>query len=446
MDEVFSHLGLKPDFQITGEGALPSHYAVTDLAVAAYGAVGVAIAELRAAQGLARAPEVQVDRVLASRWYGYSIHPVGWELPPLWDTVAGLYPCKNGWIRLHTNLPHHRRAALSVLNAAPSREAVAQAALSWRAEELETAIAQAGGVAAMMRSEAHWAAHPQGQAVAQEPLIDWVSRRNAAAKSWDATPARPLNGLKVLDLTRVLAGPVATRTLAGFGAQVLRIDPPDWEEPNVIPDVTLGKRCARLDLTRPKDRATFEALLAEADILVHGYRKGALSGLGYGLAARQKIRPDLIEVSLNAYGWTGPWAARRGFDSLVQMACGIADSGMRRAKAAGPTPLPVQALDHATGYLMAAAVIRALTRAAQGAGVQNARLSLARTAALLMQNPQENAGNLALIPVSADFSPEIEATPWGAARRLKPALRIEGCPMQWESPAAELGSSPARWA
>ncbi len=446
MDEIFSSLGLVRAFKTTGVGALPSRYAVSDLAVAAYGAVGVAISKLLAAQGLTEAPKVQVDRVLASRWYGYSIHPIGWALPPLWDAIAGLYHCKDGWIRLHTNLPHHRSAALSVLNAAPTREAVAQAALSWRAEELETAIAQTGGVAAMMRSGADWAVHSQGQAVAQEPLIDWISPRNTTAKSWDATLARPLNGLKVLDLTRVLAGPIATRTLAGFGAQVLRIDPPDWEEPNVIPDVTLGKRCARLDLTQTEDRATFETLLSEADILVHGYRKGALSGLGYGLAARQALNPTLIEASLNAYGWAGPWAERRGFDSLVQMACGIADSGMRWAKAEGPRPLPVQALDHATGYLMAAAVIRALTHAVQGAGVQNARLSLARTAGLLMRFEQSDAGKLALNPDEADFNAEIETTPWGAAHRLKPALRVEGSPMRWESPAAALGSFSASWA
>ena len=179
----------------------------------------------------------------------------------------------------------------------------------------------------MMRTSEEWVAHPQGLAVAQEPLINWFSSRKTKPKSWAATPKRPLNGLKVLDLTRVLAGPVATRTLAGFGAQVLRIDPPEWEEPNVIPDVTLGKRCTRLDLTHPKDRATFEALLSEADILVHGYRNGALEGLGYGLTERQSLNPNLIEASLNAYGWTGPWATRRGFDSLVQMACGIAEAG-----------------------------------------------------------------------------------------------------------------------
>ncbi len=444
MHEIFDSLGLTPDFGTTGAGALPSCYAVTDLAVAAYGAVGQAMAGLLAAQGLP-APHITVDRVLASRWYGQSIHPVGWALPPLWDAVAGLYRGKDGWIRLHTNLPHHRRAALSVLNAAPKREAVAQAVQSWRAEELEAAITRAGGVAAMMRSAEEWAAHPQGQAVAAEPLVTWLSARKTAPRSRAGTQARPLAGLKVLDLTRVLAGPVATRTLAGFGAEVLRIDPPGWEEPNVVPDVTLGKRCARLDLRQAEDRARFEALLGAADILVHGYRKGALEGLGYGLAARQALKPDLIEISLNAYGWTGPWAGRRGFDSLVQMACGIAEAGMRRAGADKPTPLPVQALDHATGYMMAAAALRLLTDALRGE-VRNARLSLARTAVMLMRNPQSGRGCLPLAPEAADFNPAPEATPWGRACRLTPALSLSTTPMRWETPAAALGSSPARWA
>ncbi len=444
MQEIFDSLGLTPDFETTGAGALPSFYSVTDLAVAAYGAVGQAMASLLKAQGHPP-PTVTVNRVLASRWYGHSIHPVGWALPPLWDAVAGLYRCKTGWIRLHTNLPHHRKTALGVLNAAPKRAAVAQACLSWRAGELEETITRAGGVAAMMRTAGEWAAHPQGQAVAQEPLIHWLSPRPTAPKSWPATQERPLNGLKVLDLTRVLAGPIATRTLAGFGAEVLRIDPPDWEEPNVIPDVTLGKRCARLNLRQPKDRARFEALLAEADILVHGYRNGALEGLGYGLDARQSLNPALIELSLNAYGWRGPWAERRGFDSLVQMACGIAEAGMRWAGADAPTPLPVQALDHATGYLMAAAALRLLTKALNGEA-QNARLSLARTAVMLMRNPQAEKGSLSLTPESADYSPALEATPWGPARRLRPALHISGTPMHWATPAAALGSSPARWA
>jgi crotonobetainyl-CoA:carnitine CoA-transferase CaiB-like acyl-CoA transferase len=178
----------------------------------------------------------------------------------------------------------------------------------------------------------------------------------------------------VLDLTRVLAGPVATRFLAGYGADVLRIDPPGWNEPGVIPEVTLGKRCARLDLTQAADRATFETLLAEADVLVHGYRPAALERLGYSEAYRRQRNPSLIDVALDAYGWTGPLAGRRGFDSLVQMSCGIADHGMRRQGAGKPVPLPVQALDHATGYLIAAAVVRALIARLSDGRVQQARL------------------------------------------------------------------------
>lgn len=160
---------------------------------------------------------------------------------------------------------------------------------------------------------------------------------------------RPLAGIKVLDFTRVLAGPVATRFLAGLGADVLRIDPPEWDEPGVVPDVILGKRCARLDLHTAEDRRVFEALLARADIVVHGYRPGAMARLGYDEGERRTINPGLVDVSLCAYGWTGPWAGRRGFDSLVQMSIGIAEAGMRWQQAERPVPLPVQALDHATG-------------------------------------------------------------------------------------------------
>ncbi len=153
---------------------------------------------------------------------------------------------------------------------------------------------------------------------------------------------------------------MATRALAGLGATVLRIDPPDWDEPGVVPDMTLGKRTARLDARTPAGRARLHELLAGADVLVHGYRPGALEHLGLGDEERRRIRPGLVDVALDAYGWTGPWAGRRGFDSLVQMSAGIAERGMREAGADRPVPLPVQALDHATGWLMAAAAVALL--------------------------------------------------------------------------------------
>ncbi len=201
-----------------------------------------------------------------------------------------------------------------------------------------------------MLSIGEWAGHPQGRAVAPEPLVYLAATQPAGAPNWALDPARPLDGLRILDLTRVLAGPVATRCMAGFGAHVLRIDPPDWDEPALVPDVTLGKKCARLDLRVTAD--VFDHLLSRADVLVHGYRPGALDKLGYPASFRQSLSPGLIDVSLDAYGWRGPWAGRRGFDSLVQMSTGIAHTAWSRrrptsrSRSFGPGAGPCHRLSH----------------------------------------------------------------------------------------------------
>jgi hypothetical protein len=433
-----------PQVDFSGEGALPSAFAVTDFAAGAVGVAAAAIAELiaKCCNGHAQAT---VDRRLASMWFGFSIRPQGWELPPAWDAVAGDYATKDGWIRLHTNAPHHRKIALSVLHAPEERSAVATAVSHWRAEELENAIVQFRGCAAAMRSIDEWRTHPQGMAVAAEPLVHReVFRRNAVA-TWPFDAARPLAGIRVLDLTRVLAGPVATRFLAGFGADVLRIDPPDWDEPSLAPEVTLGKRCAKLDLRTRDGMATFEKLLAEADVLVHGYRPGALESLGLDAERRRSIRPQLIDVSLDAYGFDGPWHGRRGFDSLVQMSCGIADAGMRRFEKPRPFPLPVQALDQATGYLLAAAVIRSITTRLESGAATTARTSLARVAHELVGMPPPDTDDELAPEGPADLSDEAEGTEWGAARRLRAPLTIEGTPMHWNEAPSSLGSSPPEW-
>ncbi len=417
----------------TSDDTLPSVYGVTDLAVASIGAACLAVSRLTGGKPVA------IDRRLASLWFGWSVCPEGWKPPPVWDPVAGDYQTEDGWIRLHTNAPHHRAAALGVLGAPGEREFVAAAVARWRKDELETRIVEAGGCAAAMRSEADWAAHPQGQAVAAEPLIA-LTAHPAVPRSWQPRPDRPLAGLRLLDLTRILAGPVATRFLAGYGADVLRIDPPGWDEGAVIPEISLGKRCARLDLEDKTDRARFEALLAEADLLVHGYRPGALEALNYGETARRTLNPALIDISLDAYGWSGPWRERRGFDSLVQMSAGIAEAGMTHRGRDRPTPLPVQALDHATGYLMAAAAVHALANRQ----AVTARLSLARTARLLGEGGIDEQG--AVLQAGAeDWLADLEMTGWGPARRLRPPALIERTPMSWDRPAGKLGSAEAVW-
>jgi hypothetical protein len=418
-------------------GALPSAFAVTDLACASIAAAGQAVSELLQ-QHTGRLPALEVDRRLASFWFATSIRPVGWSVPPLWDPVAGDYATKDGWIRLHTNAPHHRAAAESVLGACADRAAMASKVAQWAKSDLEQAVVDAGGCAAEMLTWKQWQTHPQGQAVNAEPLIQFTADDSKNPKPWQGSVAQPLAGIKVLDLTRVLAGPIASRFLAGLGADVLRIDPPTWNEPGVVPEVTLGKRCARLDLHDKTDRAVFESLLKDADILLHGYRADALERLGYGVAVRQKLAPGLIDVCLNAYGWSGPWQNRRGFDSLVQMSSGIAEAGMQWKKANKPTPLPVQALDHATGYLMAAAAIKLLGRGG------SARLSLARTAKLLIEHGAGTDETLRAEDQS-DQGMLVEQTPWGPAHRLQVPLKITGTPLQWALPAGELGSHRAQW-
>ena len=425
----------------TGAGSLRSAFAVSDLAAGSVAAAALAIAEYAGASSSG----VVVDRRLASFWFGWSFRPVGWTAPPDRSPIFGDYATADGWIRLHTNAPHHLAAALGVLGVTAEHDMVAGAVRERGTEELEASVVAAGGCAAAMRSMSAWAAHPQGNAVREEPLV-WRERAAAGPTLPLPDQMRPLAGLRVLDLTRVFAGPVCTRVLAGLGADVLRIDPPSWDEPGVVPEMTLGKRCARLDAREEGPRRVLHELLREADVLVHGYRPGALDSIGLGAAERVRLRPGLVEVSLDAYGWTGPWAGRRGFDSLVQMSSGIAEEGMRRFGAARPTPLPVQALDHAAGWIMATAVLRGLVGRRAGQGC-SARTSLARVADLLASTagPDDLDGALGE-PDPAEFADALEQTVWGPIRRLRPPFLIPGTTLRWDLPAGPLGSAEARWA
>jgi hypothetical protein len=430
--------------EFVGEGDLHSAYAVTDLASATIAAAGISLARLvgRISQSI---PAVIVDRRLSSLWFGWSIRPNGWKMPAVWDPIAGDYRTRDGWIRLHTNAPRHRKAAQQVLGAYDDKTDIARCAAVWSKGALETAIVDAGGCAAEMRAVSDWIKHPQGSAVAAELLIHSSVADRFTRTAWAPSPSRPLSGLRILDLTRVLAGPVATRFLAGYGADVLRIDPYGWDEPGIVPEVTLGKRCARLDLHEGGDRKRFEDLLSQCDILVHGYRPGALDNLGYASSQRRAFSPGLIDVSLSAYGWSGPWATRRGFDSLVQMSAGIAHTGMNWQKADRPVPLPVQALDHATGYLIAATAIRAVERRLeQGIGTES-RLSLARTAKLLIDIANVDSRSPPKPETSEDLSSVVENTDWGSAFRVKFPITITGTDARWAYPPRELGPAVPAW-
>ncbi|MBV8043905.1 CoA transferase [Pluralibacter sp.] len=428
-----------PDVHFLSPGALPSCYAVSDFAAASMALVGVWLARLNQTHA---APAI--DRRLASFWFQGSVTPLNHPTPSLWDPLTGDYQTADGWIRLHTNAAHHRQSVASVLGKHAEKSTLAPLVRQWRAEALEQAVVDAGGCAAAMRTNAQWQTHPQGASVIQEPLLH--ERYTVPGRPFRGalSPARPLLGVRVLDLTRIIAGPVASRMLAGLGADVLRIDPPGWAEPALEEEVTPGKRCARLNLRQEIDKQTLYEILRQADVIVHGYRADALEALGLDAVARQHLSPGIIDVSLNAWGWTGPWRNRRGFDSLVQMACGIAAAGQQWQRSDRPFPLPVQALDHATGYLMAAAVLKGLhVRQTTGQGYQ-ARFSLARTALELMRWPATAQPEFA--PRNKhDENPALEWSAFGLAQRLRFPLWLSGTPVLWSRPPAPLGTDEPRW-
>jgi crotonobetainyl-CoA:carnitine CoA-transferase CaiB-like acyl-CoA transferase len=281
-------------------------------------------------------------------------------------------------------------------------------------------------------------------AVAAEPFVDFEIGEQID-DAWRPTPERPLSGLRVLDCTRILAGPVATRFLAGYGAEVLRIDPPGWDEGGGGQETTLGKRMSYLDLRTDAGRDRFLELMSRADLFIHGYRPNALESLGLGAAVRAAARPGLIEVTLDAYGWSGPWRERRGFDTLVQISSGIAIESMHWAKADRPKLMPAQVLDHGTGYFIAAAALRGLTtRLATGRG-SRWRLALARTAAMLVNAGVPPTQPTIEQPVTGPVDERVFSTAWGPARRLRSPIVADGVPWFWERAADLHGSAAPIW-
>lgn len=430
---------------------LPAYFDVTGLATASVAAATLATAGFLAAREVSRPRPVSVDTRAACAAFAAEglFTPTGWSRRELWDPVAGNYRAQDGWIRLHTNYPYHRAVVERLLGAA-DRAAVQAAVARWKASDLETAMVDAGGCAAVLRTRQEWLASPPGAATVTAAPVSVTERRlPAGAAPAEAAPLRtgtapPFSGVRVLDLTRVIAGPVCTRFLAAYGADVLRLDPPGFAEvPALLPEMTTGKRTATLDLTAAAGRATFENLLADADVLVTGLRADALGRLGYDDRTLTALNPALIIASLNAYGWDGPWRDRRGFDSLVQMSCGIAAAGAAAAGKDEPVPLPVQALDHATGYLLAAAVGRALTRRLTRSATSRIRASLAGTANLLwsLHRPADRPA----APKPGDFTLVDAQTAWGPARRVPLPGAIAGVSAGWRIEAGPLGRHRPEW-
>jgi crotonobetainyl-CoA:carnitine CoA-transferase CaiB-like acyl-CoA transferase len=368
--------------------------------------------------------------------------------PPAWDVIAGVYKTRDRrFVRLHTNFPHHRDAVCQILNCKAERDDVQAALLRWDAEAFETAAYAAGGVVAMMRSYDEWSDLPQARALAALPLITIEKIGEAAPKAWPRGD-RPLAGLRALDLSRVIAGPVAGRTLAVHGADVLLISGPDLPAiPWLTIDTGRGKLTSFVELRSERGRGVLRDLLATADIFSQGYRPRSLANLGFSPEQAARINPGIVFVSLSAYGHAGPWAERRGFDSLVQTATGFNHAEGQAAGIDGPKELPAQILDHATGYLMAFGAMMAKARQSREGGSWHVRVSLAQTGRWIWSLGRlpdalktEELKGVAISP----FVEEV-ASGFGPLRSIRHSAELSKTPAFWARPAMPLGSHPPQW-
>lgn len=444
---------------LTGsEPVLPSSFAVGTAAQATIAAAALAACELGSLRAGAARQQVSVDMLHAA------IECLGWfaidgKVPDLWDKFSGLYRCTDGWVRVHANFAHHREGALRLMGLDPAtatREDAERAMLGWRALDFETATAEAGLVATALRSFDEWDATPQAAAIASQPLFT-IERigpgqgHGEPAADAPALPlpsvsadAPPLAGIRVLDLTRILAGPVGGRALAAYGADVMLVNAPHLPNIEAIADTSRGKLSTLVDLREPEGRASMDRLLADAHVFVQGYRPGGLDSLGYGPEELARKRPGIVCVSLSAYGTQGPWAGRRGFDSLVQTAMGFNRAEGEAAGDGKPRALPMQILDQATGYLIAFGAAAALRRQQLEGGSWLVRVSLAQTGHWLRGLGRVADGFSVGKP---ELGPclETSASGFGELTAVRHAAALSRTPAGWARPSMPPGSHSPEW-
>ncbi|MGQ0544943.1 MAG: CoA transferase [Betaproteobacteria bacterium] len=432
---------------IAGEDpVLPVRYRIGTAGAASLAALGLAVDELWERRGGTRQQvEVDLRAATVSLRSARYLRVNGKPLPGPWDPLSGFYPVREGWISIHCNFPSHREAAMRVLGAG-ERAAAEQASRGWQGEALEDAIHAAGGCAGFVRSHEEWAKHAQAQAVATQPLIEIEKIGDAPPRPLAPAP-RPLTGVRVLDLTRVLAGPTCARSLAEHGADVLKISAGHLADSGMMDlDTGIGKLSARIDLRTPEGAATLRALTRKADVFSQSYRPGALARRGFSPEALAAMRPGIVCVSLSAWGASGPWRERRGFDSIVQAVSGIAQA---HGDATKPKLLPVSAIDYVSGYLMAFGATLALARRAREGGSWLVRIALARVGKWIVDRGAPNrpwAGLPEELPAAEldGLMGEMDA-PDGRVRFLRPVICMSHTPPHWTRPPVPLGTHPPAW-
>jgi crotonobetainyl-CoA:carnitine CoA-transferase CaiB-like acyl-CoA transferase len=455
--ELLAEHGLTGSADIRAEPiSLTTRFHVGEAAAAALAATGVVVEALdprsRRAQPIVatRHAEATLLSFALQQFTDPTRAPATRLAPEARSAVAGFHGTSDGRIvYLHAGFPHNTTGLLRLLDVPDDRDAVRKRVAEWEALDLERAIARHGLCGAMVRPPEEWDACAAGRLLATRPIVDIVQIGEAPPRPLRGD-ARVLDGVRVLDLTRVLAGPTCARTLAMYGADVLAVSAERLPSiPAFVADTGLGKRAAFLDLVEPRDKAQLEALLEDADVFSQGYRTGALDRLGFGPMDAARLKPGIIYVSINCYGHEGEWRTRPGWEQLAQTVTGMAHvHGVdRNGSSGGPELLPAAVNDYTTGYLAALGVIVALSRRATDGGSYWVRVSLARTAmwvrslGLRTQLPSVvplDEGELSRLRVQVE-------TAWGPLSHVKAPVVIENRDIGWTRPPCPLGTHPPRW-
>ena len=448
LDELLRLAGVEPSLagRTAFSGAdpvFPTPYRVGTAGAAALAAVGAGVSRLWQLK-TKRLQDVRIGvRAAAAAMRSVRYLKVDGQSPKdPWDPFSGYYPVKGGrWISIHCNFANHREAAMGVLGNPKDRAAAEAASATWDGLELEEAIHAAKGCAGLARTAEEWAAHPHAEAVATQPLLE-IEKIGDSKPEPLADAARPLSGLRVLDLTRVLAGPTCARTLAEHGADVLKIAGPHLPDSGTSEfDTGIGKLQAFLDLRAPRGVATLRELVNTCDVFSQSFRPGALAARGFSPEEAARLRPGIVYVTLSAWGTTGPWRDRRGFDSIVQTVSGMA---RRQSGDDKPKLLPVSAIDYVSGYLMAFGALTALHRRATEGGSWLVRVSLARTGKWIVDRGLiENFSSVPAELPGDELHDLIMQT--GKFTHLRPVLELSETRPYWERLPSPLGSHPAAW-
>ena len=463
LDELFRVRGcqnLDPgELQISGiDPVMDSKFKLGEVAAAAHASVGVGVNDIwQLKTGRRQKIQISVRSAAASLKSNkfIEIRQRNGEYQKLVDKdhefnrqLNGIYRSKDGrWVLPHFGLNHLRDRMLSLLEACPDQSSISKAVLKWNAIDLENAIAELNLCGGMVRGNSEWLAEPHGKTLSKKPVIEIIKIGESDPEPIPSS-SRPLGGVRVLDLTRILAGPIAARTLAEHGADVLMVTAENLPQVHAyVADTSHGKRSCFVDIKENEGARKLKDLTIGADIFSQGYRPGAMEKLGFGPEELSEIRPGIIYLSINCYGFDGEFSNRGGWEQVAQIMTGLTTIEDESTKMNSPSLLPAAANDYITGYLGAYGALLALARRAKEGGSYHVRVSLCQTAMMIYRNGKIQDG---LAPEELSLS-EIEdlsilsTTHLGEAKHLAPVLNLSETRPFWKMPTPKLGGNKAEW-